>query len=40
MADGLILEKLKNHHIAAMLRSISTKFGTAKQFNPLEPSNL
>ena len=34
-----VLEKSKNRHICATVRSISTKFGMAKQFNPLEPSN-
>jgi len=30
------LEKSKNRHISATVRSIATKFGMAKQFNPLE----
>jgi len=37
MADGRHIGKSKNHHISAMVLSISTKFGTAKQFKPLEP---
>jgi len=33
---AVILEKLKNRHISA---AISTKFGKATQFDPLEPSD-
>jgi len=33
MADGAILEKSENHHISATGRSMSTKFGTATQFD-------
>jgi len=40
MADGRHLGKIgKNHHILAVVLPISTKFGTATLFDPLEPSD-
>jgi len=40
MADGRHLEKKsKNCHISVIVWRISTKFGIATQFDPLEPSD-
>jgi len=36
MADGRLLEKLKNRHISAAIWAISTKFSIQRQFDPLE----
>jgi len=37
--DSSHLEKPKYHHISAVVWPISTIFGTATQFGPLEPSD-
>jgi len=39
MADGRHLEKWKNRHISAMVGPISTKFGTATHFGPLQQTD-
>ena len=36
--DGRHLEKSKSRHISAAIRLISTKFGTATQFDPIDRS--
>ena len=36
---AVILEKSKSRHISAAFRPMSTKFGTATQFDPLELSD-
>jgi len=39
MADDRHLEKSKNRHISATVTPISTKFGMATHFDPLEAAN-
>jgi len=39
MADGRHFGKIEKSSYSVMAGSISTKFGMAKQFNPLEPSD-
>ena len=39
MAAAAILKKSKNRHISAAFWPISTKFGKATQFGPLQPSD-